>query len=301
MTRPDDIDPAAAVSVGDFAACLRRLRARADSISFRALERWGRQHSKPLPRSTVLDALAGKRLPRKALVLAFVEACGVDPSADPRWLTAWNRLAQRQIEPPRPSATQQDTAYAHPGPQTPERPLGPQLTSDIRAAGLRRIGASYLSDLEWGTIFAGVRELDIFVAYGQTWRNLHARELSQLAARKAVRIRVFLADADDHATVSLLSGRFAITPAELRERIEATRRDYNALRRPGGAQIEIYYRPGDRLFSFYRLDEIAVVGFYSHTRTRAAAVPVFVCASPGDLYQFISDEMRAIEDQSRPV
>ncbi|HEY0694335.1 MAG TPA: hypothetical protein VGD71_35525 [Kribbella sp.] len=35
------------------------------------------------------------------------------------------------------------------------------------------------------------------------------------------------------------------------------------------------------------------------TDTRGAAVPVFVCARPGELYEFIQDELAIILDQSR--
>lgn len=141
--------------------------------------------------------------------------------------------------------------------------------------------------------------LDIVVAYGQTWRNMHARELALVAARPDSRIRVFLADPDDEFTVAVLADRFGAAPDELRSRIIATRSAYETLRQPNGAQIEVYYRPGDRVFSFYRFDDVAVVGLYSHSRTRGAAVPVFVCARPGELYEFIQDELTVILDQSR--
>ncbi len=110
---------------------------------------------------------------------------------------------------------------------------------------------------------------------------------------------MFLPDVDDQTTISVLAERFAITPNELVTRIESTHRDYVQMRQKNGAEIEIYYRPGDRLFSFYRLDQTAIVGFYSHSHTRLSAVPVLVCTAPGSLYQFIADELQAIEQQSR--
>jgi hypothetical protein len=177
--------------------------------------------------------------------------------------------------------------------------LQQNLTRDFEAAGLLRIGATYLGDLEWKQLFAEVTELDIVVAYGQTWRNMHARELAQVAARPDSRIRVFLADPNDELTLAILADRFDSTPHEMRSRLTATHSAYETLRQPNGAQINVYYRPGDRVFSFYRFDDIAVVGLYSHSRARGAAVPVFVCARPGELYEFIQDELAVILDQSR--
>ncbi|MFD5089225.1 hypothetical protein ACFWMR_01395 [Amycolatopsis thailandensis] len=282
MTSPtDDIDPLDATDVAEFAECLRAVRLRAGNPSYRTLQQWGARNKIALPRSTVQDALAGRRLPRKALVLGLVRACGI-PTSDRRWEIAWTRLADQTSKstPPRTQIQQ-------------------SLTRDFATAGLLRIGSTYLGELEWKQLFAEVTELDIVVAYGQTWRNMHARELAQVAARPNSRIRVFLADPEDELTVAVLADRFDATPDELRSRITATRSAYETLRQLNGAQIEVYYRPGDRLFSFYRFDDIAVVGLYSHSRARGAAVPVFVCARPGELYEFIQDELAVILDQSR--
>ena len=102
-------------------------------------------------------------------------------------------------------------------------------------------------------------------------------------------------------SITVLADRFAITPEELRTRIQATTLDYAALRRPGGALIEIYCCAGDRVFSFYRFDDTAVVGLYSHARSRATSVPVFVCSAPGELFHFVSDELAVIQQRSRPL
>ncbi|MFI9591187.1 hypothetical protein [Nonomuraea sp. NPDC052265] len=345
MPDHDDIDPTAARTVEEFALCLRQLRTRAGNPSLRDLEKWARRYNKQLPRSSVCDALAGKWLPRRQLVLTFLQACGVDPAADPRWVRAWIRLTE-QVGPhevgPSPQAAATvgsaevhalmeakrllaeaaqarraadleikqskaaaqrdiDRKLAQAEQAMQHARLSAQLARDIRTTGLRRIGATYLSDLEWNALFASVTELDIFMAYGQTWRNLHARQLALLAARRDSRIRVFLADPDDQTSIDTLATRFVLTVHELRERIEATRRDYAALRQPGGADIQIHYWPGDRTFSFFRLDQTAVVGFYSHSRSRASAVPLFVCEAPGELYQFVLDELNAIQQSSRPA
>jgi len=320
MASSHDVDPSDVHSVAEFADCLRRMRARSDGTSYRALEHWGRRHNKPLPRSTLVDVLAGRRLPRKAMLLALLEACGVDPARDPRWVHAWNRLSDKGAAAPATGATaahdavhgeiaqlradahrQVDQMYADAARDIRQRRISARLGADIRAAGLRRIGANYLPDLDWDRLFADAEELDIFVAYGQTWRNLHAPRLHRLCARPSCRVRVFLPDTNDTRTMSVLADRFAITPDEVAARIDATRHDYTQMRRPGGAQIDIYYRPGDRLFSFYRLSNTVIVGFYSHSGSRTSSVPAFVCAAPGSLYQFVADELSAIEQQSRPA
>jgi hypothetical protein len=281
----DDIDPGEALTVEDLAGLLRQVRARADNPSLRDLERAARRSGRALPRSSVADMLAGKRLPRKELMLAFLEACGRNPAADPRWLTAWNRMASRAVDP---EADQR-------------APFDEDLIGDLRVSGLARIGTTFMTGLQWSALFADVRELDIYVAYGQTWTRMNGRDLALVAARPGARIRVVLADPDDAFTVTLLAGRFNVTTEELRRRIHATHADYTALRSDGGADIQVRYRPGDRMFSFYRFDDTAVVGFYSHTRSRAASVPAFVCRRPGALYDFITAEWDTVLADSRPA
>jgi hypothetical protein len=346
LSHPDEIDPGTARTTQEFARDLRRLRAAAGEPSLRELDRRARRRNRRLPRSTVADALKGQHLPRRALMLHFIQACGVDPAADSRWLRAWTRLAQGSdavgrlnpatepaavVEPAAVRALVEaqrmlgdaaqarraaeleivevraaaqweiDRLHADAERLVDEASRASQLDRDAEATGLLRIGATYLRDLDWGKLFAGVRELDVFMAYGHTWRNLHAVELAHLAGRDGCRIRVFLADPDDEMTMSTLARRFVIGPKELRARIEATRISYVALRQPSGADIEVYYWAGDRVFSCFRLDGVAVVGFYSHSRSRASAVPMLLCQQPGEVYQFIVDELAAIARDSRPT
>lgn len=106
----DQPDPTQAASFDDLAWCLRHLRALADTPTYRELER-RTIHAEgmlpgtnlrriPLKRATIADVLAGQTFPRKAFLLTFAEACGVDLQADHRWEQAWSRLAVRyQVQP----------------------------------------------------------------------------------------------------------------------------------------------------------------------------------------------------------
>jgi serine/threonine protein kinase len=105
MNQPD---PSRAVTVEDFARCLAKLHIWADAPSLRMLEQKtgtttgrslgdGQLKSVRLGRSSLNDVLNGRKFPRKAFLLTFVEACGVDPMTDRRWEEAWNRLASEQM------------------------------------------------------------------------------------------------------------------------------------------------------------------------------------------------------------
>lgn len=70
-----------------FAADLEELRLTA-GLSLRALVR-----SSGIPRSTLSDALAGRRFPRLETVLAIVRACGTDPAP---WRLRWAAMNRQQ-------------------------------------------------------------------------------------------------------------------------------------------------------------------------------------------------------------
>jgi hypothetical protein len=169
---------------------------------------------------------------------------------------------------------------------------------DVRNASLVRISTSYLEDVEWDAYFAGVEKLDIFVAYAGTWRATHTQRLRAVAARPGTRIRVYLPNPHDQAVLVRLGRRFNLAPDELRTRIVQARTDFEALRRVGGGEVIVHYHDGDTVFSCYRFDGTAILTLYSHTRDRAN-VPTLVCRSGGTLYDFVRDELRAIEGQSR--
>jgi len=174
-----------------------------------------------------------------------------------------------------------------------------RVTIDVEKSGIRKIGVDYISEPEWDELFDGVHELDIFVAYGRTWHNLQLNRLKVLAKRKGARIRVFIADPEDEQTVTVLSYRFSMAPEELRRRIEQTRVDYESLRERGGASIEVFYYPGDRLFAFYRFDETAIITIYQHRPERAELIPTLTFRSGGSFYDFIVSELKSIDERSR--
>ena len=99
-----DPDPARAASLEDLAACLRHIHLLADKPALpRTLEKDSVREGGSLPgsrlkrvklaRSTVSETLLGRKLPGKAFLLSFVDACGIDLEADRRWEQASDWLA----------------------------------------------------------------------------------------------------------------------------------------------------------------------------------------------------------------
>lgn len=168
--------------------------------------------------------------------------------------------------------------------------------SDMQRAGLVRVTDQYLDDVEWESLFRRVRRLDIFVAYASTWRHAQHERLRAVASDSGARIRVFLPDPDDEATIANLADRFSITPVAIRGKVHEARSFFEALRVPRGADLTVFKRRGDHVFSLYRFDNRAVVTLYSHGKSRTP-VPTFV-VDEGQMFRFVYDEVNAIHSQS---
>jgi anti-sigma B factor antagonist len=100
-----DLDIAVVTTHPDLVVCLERLWIQADSPSYRVLEQQSTRRRGEIPgtklervrlgRSAIGEMLTGSAFPKKAFLLTFVEACGVDVADDRRWADAWDRLSER--------------------------------------------------------------------------------------------------------------------------------------------------------------------------------------------------------------
>jgi hypothetical protein len=175
-----DLDPAQAGSIDDLAKCLRQLRLRADTPSFRVLEDRTKHANGllpgtkirrvPLRRSTLSEVLHGQALPRKAFLLTFVEACGVDLETDQRWEKAWDRLADQNRE------------------QSPETAAGQlerevdELRQQLGEAQHRAEAAEVLADTATAELGATVRDRgdEVLVYTLSDLRQQTARVMSEI-------------------------------------------------------------------------------------------------------------------------
>jgi hypothetical protein len=172
------------------------------------------------------------------------------------------------------------------------------LSTELKRSGITRVNDQYLDDVQlWSDLFRGVHRLDIVVAYASTWRNSHRQRLQAVANNPKARIRVFLPDLDDPATMTTLSHRFNTDPESLSRKIREAIEEFRALAVKGGAELTVYVRKGDLVFSCYRFDSQAVVTLYSHSRKRQTRVPMFV-VDGGDLFSFVYGDINEILEQS---
>jgi len=177
-----------------------------------------------------------------------------------------------------------------------------KLGSQVDVFGLSWVGTwDDVDTRKWDALFSGASRVDIFFAYGSTWRHTHNVRLHKLAGRSGVTLNVYLPDPTKSEVTTLLAQRFGgIAAEELRAKIFESARDFYAMRQPNGATIQVHFFRKDPVFTVYRFDGSAVMTLYSHNVGRAD-VPVFICQAGGDLYDFIDDELKSSNQSRRRV
>jgi hypothetical protein len=94
--KPGDVGPSEVETLAHLAASLRQLRLRAGNPALREIERLGKRHGHPLPRSTVAGVLSGRHKPRRDLLLALIDVLGVRKEDTAGWVAAWEKVIAGQ-------------------------------------------------------------------------------------------------------------------------------------------------------------------------------------------------------------
>lgn len=168
-----------------------------------------------------------------------------------------------------------------------------KASNQIAESGLTGFFSSFQDNVDWDDLFQRSTHLDIIFAYGATWRNSHSQRLERLLSKDKARLRVVLPDSQTNVVVAELALRFCISEAELRQRIRDAVEFFERLASRFPGKVELYALRRSLSFSSYRFNNDAVVALYSHRQERSA-VPTFVCARGGKLYEFLRDDFYAI-------
>lgn len=90
-----DLNLGAVSTYDDLAALLQEVYVRADKPSLRTLEARTRHGPTPLSKTAVAEMLKGVRPPRKAVMVSFLRACGVQDDSMELWQRTWERLSRK--------------------------------------------------------------------------------------------------------------------------------------------------------------------------------------------------------------
>ena len=171
-----------------------------------------------------------------------------------------------------------------------------QLSRDIKFSGILQITDSFHTDINWDHYITQASKIDIFFAYGRTWRNAHSDEFQKAVQKKDARIRVVLPDPNDSQTVAELAKRFGYTEENLVNCIKEAEEYFKELHSRAmktKAEVHIWFLSAAPAFTFYRFDHTGVLALYTHRKERTG-VPTFVCEQGGTLYDYIRKEFDAM-------
>ncbi|WP_436761376.1 hypothetical protein [Streptosporangium sp. V21-05] len=127
----------------DLVRLLAEQFARAD-VSLRELQsRADRAGGARLPRTTCADMLAGRRFPKKAVMVAFLRGCRVPDHRLPAWERAWERVRVNRM--PAGSGGDRGAGSSHGTPSAAGVRSDPGDTGTARAAGRRWRRAALLA------------------------------------------------------------------------------------------------------------------------------------------------------------
>lgn len=175
------------------------------------------------------------------------------------------------------------------------------LYEPLKRAGVRELFTRPYDDVPWRDLLADTERLDIFFAYGRTWRNGHTDALEHLARLPTGRLRVILPDPDSPDIMAELARRFRCTLEDVKKRVEESAAHFLSLRKIEGAHanIEVRYCVAAPQFTCYLFDNASVWCAYSHRHGRTGVITLLL--DGGTAYDYIAEEFASIFQAARPV
>lgn len=163
------------------------------------------------------------------------------------------------------------------------------MARDLELAGITTVAMDFRdSRIDWKDMFSSSSRLDVWIAYGSTWRNYHLAEIEEFLRQEGNLLQIAVPDLNDTRILQTLAERFSEDPARLQAKIQETIREFRGLAN-GPGKVRIYLAKSVPLFTFYRFSNSAVIAFYNHRKGRLS-VPTLVCRKEGTLYQYIGEE-----------
>lgn len=173
-----------------------------------------------------------------------------------------------------------------------------RVSSEVQTAGITKLTMNWM-DVPWDEYFKTAREIDVFISYGSSWRKLHWPKLEAFTSKKRNKLRVFLPDPKDDATMRVLAQRYDYTVEKIKANVIEMAEEMARLSGPDSADVRVYYRAGDPTYTCYRFDDTVLVTLYSHKRQRGS-VPT-IAVGDGTFKEFFLADLRAIHGQSVEV
>jgi transcriptional regulator with XRE-family HTH domain len=154
-----DLDLGAVNTCEDLAVLLRAVHTRADKPSLRTLEARTRHSPTLLSKTATAEMLKGVRFPRKAVMLAFLQACGVPEDGMEPWRRTWERVASGEGPVLRGTVQAASDLQEHPAIVGQHFSMGTRHAARATQAGEVNTDESMAGGMPASAEPAGVRQL----------------------------------------------------------------------------------------------------------------------------------------------
>lgn len=166
------------------------------------------------------------------------------------------------------------------------------MAESLERGGIVDVASHFYHDIDWPGFFEHVRELDIVLSYGATWRRMHEDKIRDLLSRQNVVIRILLPDPEDADLMRDLARRYNLDAAEVAERVSNAISDYLSyipMSKKKG-RLKIYLAKKNFTWSSYRFDNVALLSFYSHGLVKGQS-PTLLIRRGGTMFGYVSSEL----------
>lgn len=169
------------------------------------------------------------------------------------------------------------------------------MARDLADAGLTTVRDNFKDErINWAELFKNACQLDIFIAYGQTWRNTQSERIASFLSDAHSQLRIVLPDPEDSHVVQSLAIRFGNTkPEDIQRMIQESKDFFQNRQDKAKGNVEIYLSGVVPLLTFYRFNNRVVWALYNH-REEKSTVPAFICSDEGFLFEYFTDEFKGI-------
>lgn len=173
------------------------------------------------------------------------------------------------------------------------------MARDLADAGIDTVVDSFRDPrVNWNDLFKNACRLDIYVAYGATWRSTQLEPIEKLLSDKEGKLRIVLPDPGDDFVIETLAKRFTMSTADITRTIHEARTFFQHRKDAAKGTVEIYLSKIIPVFTFYRFNNKAVLALYNH-RLGKLPVPTIVCDEEGFLFDYITQEFEGILGDER--
>ncbi|GGG49753.1 hypothetical protein GCM10011374_10320 [Kocuria dechangensis] len=174
-----------------------------------------------------------------------------------------------------------------------------RLSSEVDSTGLDRATMDWM-DVPWSNLFSRAKRIEVFIAYGRSWRTRHWETLKEFATHDNHTLWMYFPDPEDEPTMHVLAQRYDYSVEKMKSHVRDAAQAFSRLGNGSVADVRVYYRAGDPTFTCYRFDDTYLITLYSHGREHGR-VPTMLFDGKGSFGEFFKRDLEAIREQSTPV